>query len=216
MLVCLIRVQNNERKIARTLKAMPFVDHFFVVDNNSTDGTLDIVAQYPHTIVHTEGLNGPRDFNLIYPLVLKMGADWGLWMDADEEWEKRAAAELPKLTQQDLIVGWRFPVCPFVIYKDFYRIDRGWAPFTMPGIQPLKLFRCQPQLYWEDPRSLELGLVKGLRGPIRDSGLRIKHWTGETQEEIERKLAFYKRYNPDKDYSHLRDDGLAVYKRWKE
>jgi len=219
MLVCLMRVKNAERKIARTLDAMPFVDRFIVVDNGCTDGTLDIVRQYPSTILHTKGLHADRDIQLAYEEALGMGADWVLQMDADEEWEKRAATELPKLLEDDFAVGWRFRKMCFVIYKDFYRTDRGWAPFCEPEWElawPILLFRCQPTCYFEDPRQCSQGVVKGLRGPIRSSDLRVKHWGWDSEEDIERKLAFYKKYHPDRDLSHLRNDELAVFKRWIE
>jgi len=219
MLACLMRVKNEERILARTLDAMPFVDQFIVADNGSTDSTLNILKWYPSTVLHTEGLNAERDIQLTYRKALEMGADWALQMDADEEWEQRAATELSKLTQQDFVVGWTFRKMPFIIHKDFYRIDRGWAAFTlyeMRAAWPILLFKCQPSCYFEDPRQCSQGVVKGLRGPVRASDLRVKHWIIENAEAMDRKIANLRRHHPDRDYSDHRDDELAVYKRWAE
>jgi len=219
MLACLMRFKNNERTLARTLDAMPFVDKFILVNNGSEDNTPDIAARYPSIILSTEGFQADRDMNVAYKKALEIGADWALHMDADEEWEARAATDFIKLTQQDLIAGWTFRKMCFVIYKDFYRIDREWAAFCEPHMQfawPLLLFRCQPQAYFEDPRQMEPGCIKNLHGPIRASDLRVKHWTLDSEEDIERKMAFYRKNSPDNDYSYLRNDEQATFKRWIE
>ena len=219
MLACLMRVKNEEKNLARTLDAMPFVDQFIVADNGSTDSTLNILKWYSSTVLHTEGLNAERDIQLTYEKALEIGADWALQMDADEEWEKRAAIELPKLLEDDFVVGWTFRKMPFIIHKGFYRIDRGWAAFTLPEMQfawPILLFKCQPNCYFEDPRQCSQGVVKGLVGPVRASDLRVKHWVIETKEEMDRKIASLRRHHPDRDYSDHRDDELAVFKRWIE
>lgn len=219
MLACLIRMKNEEKRIPRCFDAMPFVDQFIAVDNGSTDGTLDVLRQYPTTVIRTEGLNAQRDIQLAYEKALEMGATWALQMDTDEEWEKRAETELVKLTQDPLVVGWVFRKCPFIMSNEFYRIDEPWAAFTLWEWQfawPILLFKCQPQCYFEDPRQCDQGVVKGLSGPVRASDLRVKHWIIDSQEQMERKIAFYKKYHPDRDLSQYRDHENAVFMRWRE
>ncbi len=219
MLVCLMRFKNNERTLARTLDAMPFVDKFILVNNGSEDSSPDIAAQYPSIVLPTEGLQADRDMNVAYKKALEIGADWALHMDADEEWEARAETDFIKLTQQDLVTGWTFRKMCFVVYKDFYRVDGNWAAFCEPHMQfawPLLLFQCQPQAYFEEPRQIEPGCIKNFHGAIRASDLRVKHWTIDSEEEIERKIAFLRVHRPDNDYSHLRNDERAMFRRWIE
>lgn len=220
MLVCLMRIKNEEKNIRRTFDAMPFVDHFIVADNGSTDGTIELIRQYPSTVLHTQGFNPEKDIQLTYDVALKMGADWALQMDADEEWEKRAATDLIKLTQQDLVVGWTFRKMPFIMSDEFYRIDGEWAAFTMYEMQfawPILLFKCQPNCYFEDPRSTDQGVVKGLRGPVRASDLRVKHWLIDSEERMKHKLSFYPRILPDRDvHNEYADHEDAVFMRWRE
>jgi len=220
MLVCLMRIKNAERHIRRSFDAMPFVDHFIVAENGSTDGTVELLKQYPCTILHTNSLNADRDLQATYEVALKMGADWALQMDSDEEWEKRAITDLIKLTQQDIVVGWTFRKMPFILSDEFYRIDGEWAAFTLEEMKfawPILLFKCQPNCYFEDPRVADQGVIKGLRGPVRASDLRVKHWTIESEERLATKLAYSKRIVPDRDlYNEYCDHENAVFMRWHE
>ena len=209
--VCVMRLKDEEKKIKRCLDAMPFVDRFIVVLNDSTDRTENIVSQYPSTILHTEGLDASRDLNLAYAEARRLEAEWVLFVDGDEEFENKAKDHLHELLLPGPINGWIMRIYPFVLSKEFWRVDRDWAQFTMKG--QLRLFRVQDGIYWSDPRPTHPGLPQGLKGAIRPSDLRIKHYTIETQEELERKLAFYAR---DTSTAHFRNDENAVFKRWIE
>jgi len=213
-LACIMRVKNEALKLARCLASMPFVDQFVIVDNGSDDDTVEIASAYTATILHTTDLNANYDMNLAYAEAKKQGATWCLWMDADEEWEAKAADQFRDLLKPGPINGWVFRVYPFVMSYPYYRIDRGWAQFTMRG--QMRLFRAQDGIHWNDPRPSSSGLPRGLRGAIGKSDLRIKHWTIETEEELERKLRFYSGLYPGRDFSHLRNGPDAVYKKFIE
>ncbi len=212
MLVCIMRVKDEEDRIRRCLDSMPFVDKFIVVDNGSTDDTVTIVGEYPSTVLHTEGVDAPRDLNLAYQEALRQGATHVLWMDADEEWEARAAEEFPKMLAQD-VAAWTFRVYPFVLSKTHYRVDGPWAQFTEQG--QTRLFQAQKDVFWKSERKAHAGLPRGLKGLVGRSDLRIKHWTIETPEEAERKVAFYEAAD-GKDYGHLRDGPGAELVEWVE
>ena len=212
-LVCLMRVKNEATKLARCLDSMPFLAGLIIVDNSSTDDTVEIASSYAATILHTTDLNASRDLNLAYAEAKKQGATWCLWMDADEEWEAQAANRFRDLLKPGPINGWQFRIYPFVVSYPYYRIDRDWAQFTMRG--QLRLFRVQDGIHWDDPRPTHPGLPRGLQGAIGKSDLRIKHHTIETEEELERKIAFYEGLD-GRDFSHLRDGPDAVYKKFLE
>ena len=212
-LVCIMRVKDAKAKIRRALDSMPFVDKFIIVLNDSTDGTESIVSQYPSTVLYfTEGLDAARDLNLAYQEALEQGATHVLWIDSDEEWEARAAEELPKLLAQD-VAGWMFQIFPFVLSKTHYRTDGPWAQFTGRG--QTRLFQAQGGVFWASKRKAHSGPPHGLRGLVAMSDLRIKHWTVESEEEAERKIAFYEAHDL-KDYGHLRDGSEAIYEEWIE
>lgn len=212
-LICIMRVKDEEAKIRRALDSMPFVDRFIVVLNDSTDGTESVVSQYPSTILHTEGLDAARDLNLAYQEALRQGATHVLWMDADEEWEARAAEGLPELLLVQGMRSWMFRICPFVLSKTHYRVDGPWAQFTEQG--QTRLFQAQRGVFWANKRKAHPGPPRGLKGLVGRSDLRIKHWTIESEEEVERKIAFYEAAD-GQDYGHLRDGPEAVYEEWIE
>ena len=211
-LACVMRVKNEELKIRRCLASMPFVDKFIVADNGSTDNTLSIVQEYPSTILHTKGLDAARDMNLAYREVLRQGATHLTWLDADEVFEARAAEEFPKLMAQD-VAYWHFRSYPFVLSTTHYRVDGLWRQFTQKGQR--WLIQAQPGVYWASGRKAHQGLPRGIVGRVADSDIRVKHWVVESEEEAERKIAFYEEHD-GKSYGHLRHGLAAVYEEWKE
>lgn len=212
---CILRVKNEEKNLPRFFASHPFVDRFFVVDNGSEDGTTAILAALPNVeVIETKEPNAAKNLHSLLALARESGAKWVLWMEADMEWEQRAVDEFPKLLNDPLAGGWVFRIYPFVLSREFYRIDRDWAQFTMMG--QLRLFRCHEGIYWSSPRPNAPGMPRGIKGAVKKSDLRIKHWTIEAEEELERKIAFYSRLQPERDYSHLRNDETAIFKRWIE
>jgi len=211
-LICIMRLKEEESKIARCLNSMPFVDGFVVVLNDSTDETENIVSQYPSTVLHTEGVDAPRDLNLAYEEALRQGATHVLWCDADEEWEARAAEEFPNLLAEN-VAAWMFRVYPFVLSETHYRVDGPWLQFTEQG--QTRLFQAQKDVFWANKRKAHPGLPQGLKGLVGRSDVRIKHWTISSPEEAERKIAFYEAAD-GKDYGHLRGGPGAELVEWVE
>lgn len=213
-LMCIMRAKDEAHKIIRCLDSMPFLDGLVIADNGSSDDLAAAVEPYSATIIRTEGLDANRDMALVYAEAQAQGADWCLWMDADEEFEAKAAESFRDLVVPGPINGWIFRVYPFVLSTEFWRMDRDWAQFTLRG--QLRLFRVQEGIHWNDPRPSAPGLPQGVTGALGRSSLRIKHWTIEGEEDLERKLRFYSGLYPGRDYGHLRDGPDAVYKRWIE
>jgi glycosyltransferase involved in cell wall biosynthesis len=80
-----IMTHNEARCIERCiLNLLSAVDEIIVIDSDSTDGTLDILARYPQVkVLHGIALNddfaGKRNTGLSH-----ITSDWVLWVDADE------------------------------------------------------------------------------------------------------------------------------------
>jgi len=211
-LVCIMRVKDEATRIRRCLDSMPFVDKFIIVDNGCTDDTLSLLKGYPCVVHDTRGLDAARDLNEAYKIALHYGATHVLWMDADEEWEARAAEEFPKMLAEN-IAAWIMRVYPFVLSETHYRIDGPWLQFTEQG--QTRLFQAQKDVFWASDRKAHPGLPRGLKGLVGRSDLRLKHWTISSQEELERKIAFYEAAD-GQDYGHLRDGPGAELVEWVE
>lgn len=216
-LVCQLRIKDEEKNIKQCLDNLSFVDHFCIVDNGSTDKTLEILKNYDNiSIEHTVDRNEGRDKNIGLEMAKKLNPEWILWMDADEIFENKAKEVFINLLDINAnSIGFR--IFPFVNSKKYYRIDRNWGGFTES--HQIRLFKNYPDLYWED-KVTHAGMIKNLSGKIVNSNLRIKHYTIQSTSEAVEKYNMHNLYSKKtldgRTYEHLIDDVDAVYKKWIE
>lgn len=91
--VAMLRIRNEERWIAEVIESvMPLCDRIFIMDDHSTDGTLEVCLRYPKVTVFCspfEGLNEARDKNwLLDQIMRECEASWVLCIDGDEVLER--------------------------------------------------------------------------------------------------------------------------------
>lgn len=83
-LSAVILCKNEESTINRALSSVAFCDEIIVIDDFSTDTTLELIAKHKKIHLHQRALNGDfaaqRNFGL-----KKTRGDWILFVDADEE-----------------------------------------------------------------------------------------------------------------------------------
>lgn len=83
-----ILTRNSERCLKKTLCALQSLDEVVILDNGSTDSTLDIAKQFANVVIHTHPFIG---FGKMKQLGAKLAKnDWILSIDSDEV----ASAEL--------------------------------------------------------------------------------------------------------------------------
>ena len=90
-LVAILRIKDQAATIDECLsKLSKLADQIIVLDNGSTDGTLEAYRRYPKivNILHTTGFNEGRDKIMLLDEAKKSKADWILWIDADEIFEE--------------------------------------------------------------------------------------------------------------------------------
>ena len=99
-----ISAWNEEKKIGRTLASVTWADEIIVVDNESTDKTIEIVKKY-HAKVYTQPnklmLNINKNFG-----ISKASCDWILYLDADEE-----IPDALKQEMRSVLAGTYTPMC---------------------------------------------------------------------------------------------------------
>src|SRR3989344_221633 len=96
-LVAILRIKNAISTVEECLgKLSSLVDEIVVVDNGSTDGTLEAYKKFPKIkeLLHTEGFHQGRDQIMLLDAAKARGADWILLIDADEVFEKNVTRDV--------------------------------------------------------------------------------------------------------------------------
>ncbi|MFV1917629.1 MAG: glycosyltransferase, partial [Patescibacteria group bacterium] len=90
----IIITKNEEKRIDECSKSLSFVDEIIVVDNGSTDKTVDIVKRYGAKIVEQTAGNFSQLRN---KGAKKAKGKWLLYVDADERVTPRLRKEIVSL-----------------------------------------------------------------------------------------------------------------------
>ncbi|MFN3550202.1 MAG: glycosyltransferase family 2 protein [Endomicrobiia bacterium] len=126
---CLI-VRNEEKKIERCLKSIKWCDEIIVVDQSSTDKTVDIAKKYTDKIFITEpkGICNPdRSFG-----ISKASNDWILLIEADEVITEELKEEIKTSISRNLADIYYVPVKTFFVGR--WIKTCGWYPSYIPRI----------------------------------------------------------------------------------
>ncbi|MFC4213179.1 glycosyltransferase family 2 protein [Pedobacter lithocola] len=173
-------------------------DEIVVLDNGSTDGTLEILKKHPKVvdIIQTEGYNEGRDKNLLYQHVRLRNPDWCLWIDIDEIFE-------PQLTRAhfDKLMKNRF-VNKFA-FRRFHFMDRthfagSWYRLNYSAGHDRLMWRENKSGYFQD-LIIDSPNVKGIKGLKSNTNFRIKHLGYINKELIDKKAEIYRAIIPEKE-----------------
>lgn len=202
-LIGIMHVKDAIRTIEECLeKLSSLVDEIIIVDNGSTDGTLETYKKFSKIakLLHTEGYHGGRDVRLLLEEAKKRNPDWIMLIDSDEIFEKhltRGILEKYMRSTNDII---SFRMYNFWLSKKKFRIDRDWLLYTL--LAQRQMFRNLPGIYYQDIK-VHYGPIQGISGPVYVSPYRIKHYGYVFREEVDRKIAMYRDVDKEKDYATL-------------
>jgi glycosyltransferase involved in cell wall biosynthesis len=173
-----IIVKNEAKVITRMLESVwPILDYYVVVDTGSTDGTQDIIRKFfeekgiPGEVVDHPWKNFEDARNKARELV-KGKADFGFWIDADEE----------------LIIHSGFNIDLFK--SNLGKVNGGNIKIFYGGQNYFRMqfFRADFPWYWYGPvhevlisdSESQVGVVEGLHILVRPDG---NSWNIETQQQ---------------------------------
>jgi len=207
-LVAILRVKNEILYIRKCLKRLSeLVDEIIVLDNGSTDGTLEVYNDFPKLIqlLQTEGFDEGRDKIMLLEAAKERQPDWILWLDGDEVFEK-------SLTRDDLNKYMNSSA-----NKISFRLINFWmneqdvrygGSYFLYSIYPRpRMWRNTEGSFFLD-KKIHNGEIQGISGKEYLSPFRILHYGYVNKEKVERKYDLYKQVDKSgfRTYEHIRSD----------
>ncbi len=202
-LIGIMHVKNAIRTIDECLeKLSSLVDEIIIVDNGSTDGTLEAYSKFPKIValLHTEGYHGGRDVRLLLEEAKKRNPDWIMLIDSDEVFEKHLTRKVLEKYMKSAHSVIYFRMYNFWLSKKRFRIDRDWLLYTL--LPQRQMFRNLPGIYYQDIK-VHYGPIQGIKGSVCTSPYRLKHFGYSFRDEVERKMQMYREEDAEKDYATL-------------
>jgi len=116
--------KNEEPRIEKALKQFkPYVDYIIVVEDGSTDRTVEIAKKYADKVIQldSEKLPKPTHQVEVYNEGLKhVETEWILTADCDEVWDKGFLENMKKIiAEKPEALCFRFPRCNLPDGKDY-------------------------------------------------------------------------------------------------
>src|SRR3989344_3645191 len=201
-IVAFVRTKNSIFVFNECLtKLSLLVDEIIILDNGSTDGTLEACTKFPKIVkiirqndagIFHEG----RDRNLMLTEARKRYPDWITMADPDEVFEKNFTRDtLDKYIHSgyDRI---SFRMCNFWLSMKYCRFDRDWLKYT---VTPQRhMWRNLEGIYYQD-----LVIHAGLQGVGSNgwvSHFRIKHYGYVNKNNVISKINVFRSY--DSTHAH--------------
>ena len=164
-LTVVILAKNEEAAIGACCESVSgWVEEIIVVDDNSTDHTVDIVKRYTSRVYTQTMLNEGQHRNWAYALA---GQDWVLSLDADEQVSAELRNELCSGSfQSGLQKAWSIPIKTYI--GDYWVRYAGWFPASKIRLFDKNFFRYEEAEV--HPRALVSGPVGELTQAIIHRG----------------------------------------------
>ena len=217
-LVCMLRVKDGMLFARDWLKKTEaLVDEIVVVDNGSTDGTLELLRDSPKvvSIDETVGFDEGRDKILVYNRAREQNPDWILWIDIDEIFEDRLDRNvLDRLMASERYSRYWFR--RFHLHEREDRFEAGLSKMFEIAWPDRVMWRNQDSGYFEYQK-IHCNLIKGITGKSAITSYRIKHYGSLNKEYLHKKTDLYISVDPNRENMYLknRDQKLKTL-RWCE
>lgn len=203
-LCAILRIKNQIDTIDECMsKLSEIVDSIIVLDNGSSDGTLEKYAQYPKIsrVLQTEGFDEGRDKIMLLESAKEIDPDWILWIDADEVFEKYFTREVAEGYMKSKYDRVTFRMCNFWLSKKRCRYDKEYYLYTLHPQR--SMWRNMPGTYFKNMK-IHNGDIQGVTGKTYISPYRLKHYGYVDRKKIEEKVKIYTAadINKSRDYKN--------------
>ncbi len=186
-------------------------DEMVVLDDASTDGSVEIIREYTDHVIVNEENNWEKNFEtknkaILLDEVMRHNPDWIVSFDADEIFDKRVFqkeffrnmlnwADAKNLNS--LCFNWLH----LWLSPCWYRIDKG-----LGQISPPRVWRNTGEMKIE----ITSGLHKRLWPPQMDNPARVNlnllHYSSSSEDKLYAKIANYIRLHPEGNYLAVMDN----------
>jgi len=225
LITAMLAIKNEEKYIGLVLSQLSeYVDSVVILDDASTDKTVEIVKKFPkvkNLYRNPPGLerHEGRDRNRLFQLARETEAQWLITLDGDEIFEPRIKKYLPLLCIDENTDAYFFKIYNFWRSEKFFRIDGVWDQQFR-----CKLFRNRESYNCFENNKLHVSTIPLNLPPKKSkfSDIRIKHYGYADFSDTLKKYAFYEREDKEKkialigrkDYSHLIDESGIRLEEW--
>ena len=166
MISTVVLTHNSEKTLGNTLASLQFSDEIIVVDDDSTDKTLQIARTYKAT-VFKRSLNDDFAAQRNYGLGKAKG-EWVLFIDADEVVPPELSREIETVTSAS-----NSKISGYFISRQDYFGGRGLKHGETSKVQLLRLAKKQAGV-WIEPVH-EIWQVRGATGNLKNPIHHLPH-----------------------------------------
>ncbi len=215
-LVAILRIKDQILTIDDCFsKLSALVDEIVVVDNGSTDGTLEAYKKYPKVIrvLETTGFDEGRDKIMAHEEAKKRNPDWILWIDGDEVFENHLTREILDGYMNSKYNRITFRMCNFWLSNTQCRYDGEYYLYTLHPQR--SMWRNVDSAYFKN-LVIHNGDIQGVSGPSYISPYRIKHYGYVYKQKIEEKMKVYAAADKDDGRNYMKTlEGTITYKTFR-
>src|SRR3989338_4336259 len=169
------------------------VDEIVIVDNGSSPKAFSLYKKYPKiTVVRkTHGFDEGKDRNLALNLARSRFANWILWIDADEVFERTVTRKDLEIYMNDNSLNKvNFRLFHFWLQTEKFRIDNRWLYYTSRPVH--MMWRDLGTAYFKDTK-FHGGYIAGVEGKETTSIFRLKHLGYISRANVLAKSLLYSR-----------------------
>jgi len=198
-LIAAILTKNEARHLAECIKSVQWVDTIIVEDSFSNDGTVEIAQNLGARVYQNQFINFAAARNTALDNSRRLGAQWILFVDADERVTPELATEIRQAIDQTETAGWWVP--RFNVMWGHTMHGGGWYPDYQ-----LRLMRLDAAHYDPERQVHEIVILAGPAGYLKEH---LIHYNYDSLAQFKAKQSRY----IDFEAKILKEKGLRA-KPW--
>lgn len=180
-IIAAILTKNEARHIGDCIKSVQWADEVILEDSFSDDGTTAIARNMNAHIFESEFINFAVARNTALDNAKILGADWVLFIDADERITPELAQEIQEVVKSDEIAGWWVP--RYNIMWGHTMRGGGWYPDYQ-----LRLMQVGAARYDSERQVHEIVVLDGQEGHLKGHML---HYNYDSLNQFKKKQDRY-------------------------